>query len=220
LPFLSIRTRYFDDVLLAAVRDNGLKQVVLLGAGMDARAFRFDWGLDLKWFEVDRPEVLGFKQTILESQGAKTRCQRITVPVDLAQDWKTPLIQAGFEPNRPTAFLLEGLLIYLEPKAVDLLLTSVSDIAAPGSWLGTDMASADFLKDPARQAQLARLRRDGCAWIFGVNDPALFIEKFGWRASYARPGEPGADFGRWTDPVPPRDAPGVPQRSFLITARR
>jgi hypothetical protein len=55
---------------------------------------------------------------------------------------------------------------------------------------------------------------------FGVNNPASFIEQFGWQATYTRPGEPAANFGRWDAPVPPRDAPGIPQRSFLITARR
>jgi methyltransferase (TIGR00027 family) len=219
-PYLSIRTRFFDDALFAAVLAGRLTQVVLLGAGMDTRAFRFDWNPDLKWFEIDQDEVLEPKQAILDSHGSLPRCKRITVPIDLKHDWTTALMQAGFDRNRPAAFLVEGVLIYLKPRAAKSLLKSLSAIAAPGSWLGTDIASADFLKESSRRSLLARLRKDGCAWRFGVNDAPSFVERFGWRASYSRPGEPEANFGRWTEPVPPRGAPGVKQRSFLITAMK
>ena len=60
LPYLAIRTRYFDDILLAAVR-GGSTQVVILAAGMDARAFRLDLPEGTVVYEVERAEVLTYK---------------------------------------------------------------------------------------------------------------------------------------------------------------
>src|SRR3954452_11864422 len=72
---ITMRTRFFDDYLRQAVAD-GCGQVVVLGAGLDTRAFRIDWPAGLRWFEIDLPQVLAFKQTVLEGAEGSPRCDR------------------------------------------------------------------------------------------------------------------------------------------------
>src|SRR3954468_15062015 len=67
--YLSIRTRFIDDAIVRAVREHGIGEVVMLAAGMDARAFRFDWPAELRWFEVDRAEIFEQKERLLAEMG-------------------------------------------------------------------------------------------------------------------------------------------------------
>src|SRR5262249_23153269 len=147
-PYLSIRTRFFDDALLRAVHEGGLRQVVLLAAGMDSRAFRLGWPDGVTVFEIDREEVLGYKEAILGGLGATPRCPRRVVRADLERDWTGPLIGAGFGQGRPAAFLVEGLLMYLEAAAVGSLLAALERLARPGSWLGVDLVGTELLSSP------------------------------------------------------------------------
>lgn len=106
-----IRTRFFDDYLLAAAA-GGCHQVVLLAAGLDTRAFRLPWPDGVRLFELDLPTVLSFKDVVLAQQAAVPRCARMTVPVDLRANWPVELAKAGFDHTVPTAWLAEGLLLY------------------------------------------------------------------------------------------------------------
>src|SRR5947208_1787873 len=105
--FLAIRTRFFDDAVLAACAA-GVRQVVLLGAGLDARAFRLAWPPGVRLFELDLPELFAFKEPVVAR--ATPKCTRIVVPVDMRADWTGPLTAAGFDGAAPTAWLAEGLL--------------------------------------------------------------------------------------------------------------
>src|SRR5262245_12317900 len=109
-PYLTIRTRFFDDALLNAVRDSSIDQVVILAAGMDARAFRLEWPHGTRLFEVDREDVFTHKEAVLSRLKARPSCDRRIVQQDLAQPWVTALVDAGFEPTQKAAFLAEGLL--------------------------------------------------------------------------------------------------------------
>ncbi len=132
-----IRTRFFDDYLLAACA-SGCRQVVLLAAGLDTRSFRLAWPPGIRVFELDLPEVLTFKDHVLAGRRASPRCERTTVPVDLVQDWPSRLAAGGFEPTEPTAWLAEGLLVYLSAREVARLLTLIGDLSAPQSQLFVD----------------------------------------------------------------------------------
>ncbi|WP_211240841.1 SAM-dependent methyltransferase [Hamadaea tsunoensis] len=134
-----IRTRYFDDYLLAAARDTD--QVVLLAAGLDTRAYRLDWPPGVRLFEVDLPQILAFKARVLGEKGATPRCERREVAADLRFDWATALTAAGFDPARPTAWLVEGLLIYLTHEEAAALLTTVGGLSADGSRLAFEHSS-------------------------------------------------------------------------------
>lgn len=100
-PFLTIRTRYFDDTVLAAVRDRSISQVVILAAGMDARAHRLDWRPGTRVFEIDRADVFGHKEAVLARLEAKPTCDRHVVTQDLAQPWTSAYTCCRASP-RPT----------------------------------------------------------------------------------------------------------------------
>jgi methyltransferase (TIGR00027 family) len=218
-PYLSIRTRFFDDALLRAVEQADLRPIVLLAAGMDSRAFRLAWPDGVTVFEVDRGEVLDCKEVILGGLGAKPRCERRVVRADLEGDWTSALSGAGFDKNRPAAFLVEGLLMYLEAAAVSSLLSALQRLARPGSWLGLDLVGTEMLSSPYIKPFLAHLDQLGCPWRFGTAEPEQLLARHGWEATAVVPGEPEANYGRWPYPVAPRDVPGIP-RSYLVTAWR
>jgi methyltransferase (TIGR00027 family) len=218
-PYLSIRTRFFDDALMRAANEADLRQVVLLAAGMDARAFRLLWPRGTTLFEVDRDEVVEHKEAVLHALGARPECARGVVRADLEREWVGPLHQAGFDAERPAAFLAEGLLVYLEAGAVTSLLGALRGLARPGSWLGLDVVGVELLSSPYLKAFLEMLEQLGCPWRFGTAEPEELLARQGWAPTVVIPGEPGANYGRWPYPVAPRNVPSVP-RSYLVTAWR
>jgi methyltransferase (TIGR00027 family) len=216
-PYLSIRVRFFDDLLLQAVSSAGTQQVVLLAAGMDTRAFRLPWPAGTEVYELDRPGVLASKDAILESMGALPRCTRHRLDVDLAQPWGQALQDAGFDRHAPSIWLAEGLFQYLDDVAALHVMSQAAQLAAAGSVMGANLVSAAFLVHPATQAFRDVFARLGAPWQWGTDEPEAFFAQYGWRATVTIPGEEGANFGRWPWPVT-RD-PGTP-RVFLVTARR
>lgn len=212
-----IRTRFVDDQLLRIVDEEALTQVVVVAAGMDTRAFRLDWPAGVTLYEVDRPELLEIKEQRLSGVGAEPRCGRVTVGVDLVSSWIEQLSKVGFRADRPTVWLVEGLLVYLEEEAVHGLLERISHVSAPGSWLLTDLLGSSFLNHPRMREWLRELAENGTPWLFGTDDPERLLARHGWRASVWQYGEEGASFGRWPYPVAPRNV-DVPH-SYLVAAR-
>jgi len=218
-PYLTIRTRFFDDALLNAVRSSSIDQVVILAAGMDARAFRLEWPRGTRVFEVDRDDVFAHKEAVLGGMSVTPSSDRRIVRQDLAQPWAPALVSAGFDPSKKAAFLAEGLLFYLDESAVTSIFDALRTVSAPGSWLGVDMMNPEVLTSPYMAAYLKKLSDLGCPWKFGIADPEGFLASKGWGASVVFPGEPEANYGRWVMPVVPRAIPGLP-RTFLIRATR
>ncbi|AHC24330.1 MULTISPECIES: class I SAM-dependent methyltransferase [Mycobacteriaceae] len=134
---MAARTRFFDDFYADAV-GAGVRQAVILAAGLDARAYRLDWPAGTVVFEVDQPEVIEFKTRTLADLGAKPTADRRTVAVDLRDDWVAALRSAGFDPSAPTAWIAEGLFGYLPPEAQDRLLEVITEHSAPGSRLAAE----------------------------------------------------------------------------------
>lgn len=166
-----IRTRFYDEYLLAA----GCRQVVLLAAGLDTRAFRLPWPDGVRLFELDLPEVLAYKEEILTAQPA---CDRTVLAIDLREDWPTALVGAGFDPAEPTAWLAEGLLIYLTAEEAGQLLTSVGDLSAPGSQIAFERNNTGA----ARATDSPGMRRYTSLWKGGLGqDAAEWLTAHGWR---------------------------------------
>ncbi|MER8044495.1 class I SAM-dependent methyltransferase [Streptomyces sp. NPDC094032] len=132
--YFGLRTRVLDDFVLGSVHD-GARQVVLLGAGLDTRAFRLDLPSDCVVFEIDRAGVLAFKQRVLTVLSAAPRTKRVPVPVDLREDWVTALTSTGFDPAAPSVWLAEGLLFYLPGAAETYLVDTVDRLTTGGSAL-------------------------------------------------------------------------------------
>jgi methyltransferase (TIGR00027 family) len=137
---MAIRTRFFDEMFLTAV-NGGVRQAVILAAGLDARGYRLPWPDGTTVFEVDQPEVIEFKTTTLAGIGAQPAATRRTVAIDLREDWPKALRDNGFDPSQPTAWSAEGLLIYLPPEAQDKLFDDITALSAPGSRLATEHVS-------------------------------------------------------------------------------
>jgi len=108
-----LRTRYFDDFLTRVTRQNRIRQVVLLAAGLDTRGFRLAWPAGVQLFELDQPAVLQHKERVLSAASAQPACARRIMAIDLTGPWPAALIDAGFDPHQPSVWLLEGFLFYL-----------------------------------------------------------------------------------------------------------
>jgi len=217
-PYLTVRTRFLDDGLMKAVGERSIGQVVVLAAGMDARAFRLDWPDGVLLFELDRREIFDVKEPILENEGAVPRCQRRVIACDLSDEWSGALIAAGFDPSQPTAFLAEGLVMYLDDGAVLRLMAAVSSLAAPGSWLALDIANREMITSPWTQPVMHRLRELGCPWMYGCEDVTAMFESSGWRPTVVAPGQAGAAYGRWPYPIVPPTLAG-PSIVFVEATR-
>jgi methyltransferase (TIGR00027 family) len=214
----AIRTRFFDEFLQLAARDPETTQIVLAPTGMDSRAYRLNWPTRVRWFEVDRPAVLAYKDACL--RGAQPQVVRRTVAVDLrAPNWEDELSAAGYSPSRPSTWLLEGLLYYLAGADVERMLQRVAGIMAPASRIAADIVNAAALTAPRMRGLLDVFAGWGCPWQFGTNEPEALFERHGFEVQAVQPGESGADFGRWPDPVPPRSEHEI-ARVFFVHGRR
>lgn len=130
--FAGVRTRVFDDFLKTSVA-GGVDQIVIFAAGLDARAFRLPWRNGVDLYEVDHPDVLDFKNEVLSDIGAVSQCARHSVRADLAGSWWDALRAEGFDPDRRTAWMAEGLLPYLGSREEADLLRAVRTLSARGS---------------------------------------------------------------------------------------
>src|SRR5699024_9029556 len=109
---MAVRTRFYDQFFVDATH-GGVRQAVILAAGLDARAYRLPWPKGTVVYEVDMPEVIEFKTSTLRDLGAEPTAERRTVAVDLRDDWPAALRAAGFDPDAPAAWSAEGLVVYL-----------------------------------------------------------------------------------------------------------
>jgi len=135
---LAARTRYIDAFFAEAQQDGkaaGIRQVVILAVGLDARGYRLPWAPGTTVFEIDQPQVIGFMTATISALGAEPTADVRAVAIDLRHDWPSALRQAGFDSDRPAAWAAEGLLGFLPPEAQDRLLDSITALSADGSQL-------------------------------------------------------------------------------------
>ncbi|MYX98313.1 SAM-dependent methyltransferase [Streptomyces sp. SID486] len=188
-----IRTKFLDDLLRRASA-SGIWQVVVLGAGMDSRAFRMDWPEGTRLFEVDTAAPLDFKASVLRQEGAAARCERIPVAVDLREDWPGALAAAGHDPMAPTVWIAEGLLIYLPEDAVELLLARIGAQSAAGSRMGLTLGSRGVIE---RFGADAAPGSAASMWVSEMpDDPVGWLAGHGWDAECHTLRERAAAYGR------------------------
>jgi methyltransferase (TIGR00027 family) len=207
--WVGVRTRFFDDFFSSASR-SGSEQAVILAAGLDCRAYRLAWPTDYAVFEIDQPRVLEFKQQVLDQQGAAPSARRVTVAADLREDWMSELVAAGFDPGKPTAWALEGLLPYLPGIAQDALFECVHEMSAIGSGIAAGLGPepgelADFAEGARRIAQLASQPPSTDLWY---DDPRRntkdWLAERGWEVTGVDLMAKAADeYGRPLDGLPP-----------------
>jgi methyltransferase (TIGR00027 family) len=217
--YMGVRTRYFDD-FCARSGDAGLRQVVILASGLDARPFRLTWAAGTTVYEIDRAPMLDFKRGVLEQLGATANCDHHLVAADLRESWTTALCAAGFQPGTPTAWLIEGLLPYLPPSAATQLLTDLSRLSAPGSRAA--------IEDPKRISQA--LPDDEYQWAadqWGVDlrtllhedqhhDATAVLRALGWQAGTEPIAAAANRYGQVLDPR----LTALTEASQFVTAER
>jgi methyltransferase (TIGR00027 family) len=134
---MAVRTRFYDSFFTDAT-GGGIRQAVIVAAGLDARAYRLPWPEGTVVYEVDMPNVIEFKTSTLNKLGAEPTAERRTVPVDLRDDWPAALRAAGFDPQAPSVWSAEGLVVYLPPEAQDALFGNITTLSAPQSQLACE----------------------------------------------------------------------------------
>jgi methyltransferase (TIGR00027 family) len=200
---IAVRTRFFDDFFLNAARD-GIRQSVILAAGLDARAYRLAWPSDSVVYEVDQPQVIEFKSTTMSGLGAAPAAERRTVSIDLREDWPTALRSNGFDVTQPTAWSAEGLLMYLPPEAQDRLFDNITALSAKGSKLSTEYhgESDTTMTERAKQFN-QRWAKIGCdidlSGLFFDGERSNVVDYLtsrGWQVSARPRRELFTDYGR------------------------
>jgi methyltransferase (TIGR00027 family) len=180
------RTRLIDDFLTAALED-GISQVVILGAGFDARAYRIPCSKTVRFFEVDHPDTLNFKRTRLQTIPGVRNSGIQYVEIDFnTQTFSKELTQAGFDPAKRTFFIWEGVTNYLATEAVAATLQFIGSVADRSQLIFT-YVHRDFFRTPHLFPGAMRLKRDlerlEEPWTFGL-DPAeipLLLKRYGLR---------------------------------------
>jgi methyltransferase (TIGR00027 family) len=211
VDFMAVRTVFFDEFFFNAAK-TGVRQVVILAAGLDARAWRLPWPDGTTVYELDQAKVLEFKSTTLQQRGARPTSNLISVSVDLRQDWPKALQQVGFDALQPTAWSAEGLLRYLPAQAQDLLFERIHALSPSGSWLAAN-APAQSALDPdllARQREQSQRLRAVASRVLEAEVPDVedlwypeertdltdWLREHGWDASATTMAEMLERYGR------------------------
>ena len=214
--YQAVRTHFFDDYFTNAAAA-GIRQIVILASGLDSRAYRLDWPAGTAVYEIDQPKVLEYKHATLAEHGVAPSAELHQVPQDLRYDWPKALRENGFDASRPTAWLAEGLLMYLPADAQDRLFEQITELSAPGSRVAAETAGVTS----AERRAAMRERFEGIAERFGMqnvmniqelmyDDPARadvtqWLNGHGWTASGVHSVDEMRRLDRWALPTEGED---------------
>lgn len=210
--YQAVRTHFFDAYFTDAV-GAGIRQIVILASGLDSRAYRLDWPAGTTVYEIDQPKVLEYKAARLAEQGVLPAAKRVAVAVDLRHDWPAALQEAGFDPTAPTAWLAEGLLMYLPADAQDRLFEQITALSAPGSRVSVETVGvqAEERREQMRERFeriRAQLGMDDSVDVAELmyNDPdradvSEWLDAHGWRATSVTSLEEMRRLDRWVLPA-------------------
>lgn len=210
--YIPVRVRWFDDLTVSTVPR--MRQVVVLGAGLDTRPFRLDVPADLDWYEVDRQDVFAAKQDGLAD--CVPRCRRHVVVGDIGDDWQSGLVDTGFDQEAPTLWLAEGLFFYLTEEMIVGLLRGAADLCGAGSLFAADVNGTAGLDSLAMEPYRTWCADNGVPPPFGTDDPIALFAAGGWQTEHiTAPGAPEANYGR----LAVQRGGVVPGRTHLVTGR-
>ena len=218
------RTRYIDAFFADAVFSEapGIRQVVILASGLDARGYRLAWPAGMTVFEIDQPQVIEFKTATMAELGAEPTADVRAVPIDLRHDWPSALREAGFDTERPAAWAAEGLLGFLPADAQDRLLDSITALSADGSRLVAEVFLNSSANQRALNAAIHKWREhgldvelDNLGFPGERNDVATYLEDRGWRPVRTQLNELLADNGL---PLQSGDADAPFGKNYYCTA--
>lgn len=180
------RVRYFDEFVKKSIEE-GIEQVVILGAGYDTRAYRIEELKDIKVFEVDHPNTQSFKiEKIREIFGSLSR-HVIYVPVDFEiEKLGQNLLDNGYNFSKKTLFILEGLIMYIPPKAVAETLLFIVENSGKGSQVIFDYYPESVVDGTCKLEIGTNIRNhlveQGEPLQFGIKEEKIedFLTEFGF----------------------------------------
>lgn len=227
--YQAVRTHFFDD-FFAQASAAGVRQVVILASGLDSRAYRLPWPAGTVVFEIDQPKVLEYKAARLAEHGIAPVTERHAVPMDLRFDWPRALRDAGFDPTVPTAWLAEGLLMYLPADAQDRLFEQITELSAAGSRVAAETVGKHAEERRARM----RERFERIAAQIGMQDTldvqdlmyddpdradvAAWLDSHGWRSAAVTSEHEMRRLGRWV--LPDDETDGDSFSTFVTGEKR
>jgi methyltransferase (TIGR00027 family) len=180
-----IRTRHIDDVLSDSLAA-GVEQIVLLGAGLDSRAYRFDALRRMRVFELDLPQTQEYKKGRIREIFGALPGHVTYVPIDFtSQDLGDVLDGAGYDAKKKALFIWEGVSMYIPETAVDATLRAVTRKGVSGSRIVFDYflrsaldSSTSALRDVSKM-----VAKVGEPFVFGVagEDAKAFVAARGLR---------------------------------------
>jgi methyltransferase (TIGR00027 family) len=199
---MAVRTRFYDQYFVDATH-SGIRQAVIVAAGLDARAYRLPWPKGTVVYEVDMPEVIDFKTSTLSKLGAEPTAERRTVAIDLRDDWPAALRAAGFDTQAPAAWSAEGLVVYLPPEAQDALFDNVTALSAAGSQLASEFVpDTTIFTDQRWRAHHERMSELGfdldfndLVYHFERSHIIEYLAQHGWQVSPCTVAQMHADNG-------------------------
>ncbi|BDX29560.1 putative S-adenosyl-L-methionine-dependent methyltransferase [Mycobacterium antarcticum] len=225
--YQAVRTHFFD-AYYADAAAAGIRQVVILASGLDSRAYRLDWPAGTTVFEIDQPKVLEYKATTLADHGVRPAALLHEVPVDLRDDWPAALGDAGFDASAPTAWLAEGLLMYLPAEAQDRLFAQLTELSAPGSRVAAETVGVQAEDRRAAMRERFKLIADKFGMEDAIDvgdlmyhdedraDVTDWLNEHGWSASAVTSRDEMRRLGRW---VLPEDADQRAFSDFVVGER-
>jgi len=226
--YQAVRTHFFDDYFAKATTC-GVRQVVILASGLDSRAYRLDWPAGTTVYEIDQPKVLEYKSSTLAEYGVLPSAERREVPMDLRFGWPKALCEAGFDASQPTAWLAEGLLMYLPAEAQDRLFEQITELSAPGSRVAAETAGVTSTerREEMRERFALVAERFGMESVMNIqelmyDDPFRanvtdWLNGHGWTASGVQSTDEMRRLDRWALPV--EDSDGEAFATFVVAQK-
>lgn len=179
------RTRYIDNALVRACQ-GGFSQVLIFGAGFDSRAVRFKTELKgMRLFELDAPTTQRMKVEQFRLRAVEIPSNVTFVPINFETELvEEKLVQSGFKRNQRTLVILEGVLQYLNPEAVNATFTTIQNMVSSGSRIIFDHAYAFVVRGEGnvygQERMIDGVNRFGESWQFGLDETEVkgFVEKY------------------------------------------
>lgn len=172
-----VRHHLIDERLRSRLTLDPRRRIVLLGAGFDARAFRLTGG---EWFEIDEAPIIDRKNAVAPTAQAANPLTRMTI--DFAKDSIADAL-APLATDAPMTVVMEGVIYYLEPAAVEQTLGTLQRLF-PQHELLCDLQSDTFVRRWGRPI-ISKIGEYGARWRFHPADPVRHIERLGYRLESA-----------------------------------
>ncbi|WP_316528006.1 SAM-dependent methyltransferase [Kitasatospora brasiliensis] len=203
LGYVLLYLRFGDHAVRRGVTA-GIRQVVVFTASLDTRPYRLPLPPEVRWYEVDLPDIHAFKRQVMDREGIRSPLVPRAVEWNPGEDWGQALRGAGFDPAQPAVWLVEGKLSFMTIGHAREMIEELTELSAPGSLLSLNWVHPELYRDPKDAPLLAQLAERGTPRLSGCADPARWLASYGWNARAYGTDDLRAGACPWLGPVPER----------------